>query len=506
MVAQKRIIINTIAQGVRSVLNILLLFYATRVILKTLGEEDFGIFSVIASIVSLLAFVTNALITTTQRYLSVVQGGNDIGKSKNVFTNSLWIHTFIGIIVLISLEIVGKYVIYDFLNIPTVRIEASYILYQFITLIIVLTLIVSPFRALIVAHENIVYISIIEIIDSIGKLFAAYAIIFVPIDNLITYGILLFLIQIFNLITIGGYAFYKYEECVLFDFKRINKHEILDQIGFAGWTVYNIGCVYGRMQGIAFLINKFLGPIINTSYGLAFQVSSGLQAVSQALLNAMNPQLMRAEGEGNHEKMFLFAEIESKCTFLILASLAVPVIYEMPHLLKIWLGNIPEYTVMLCRMVVFASLCDMTTIGLGSANQACGKIRRYTLVIYTTKLLTLAVAFFIFYNRLSFEYIAYTYVGLEMVSAILRITVSRKDIGLNINRFFNRVILRIIAPTAILCLCCYIICIINHPFRFLITFTLPNILFFITIYMFGLCKDEKAMIDNYMHKYLLRRK
>lgn len=501
MVGSKRILVNTIAQAVRSILNILLLFYATRVILRTLGVEDFGIYSVIAGIISLLAFVTNALVITTQRYLSVVQGKKDIEKSKNVFCNSLFIHIVIGLFAFIFLEVVGDYTITEFLNISSERIEAAYILFQFIALIIVLTLITSPFRAIIVAHENIVYVSVIETLDSIFKLLAAFLIAYTPVDRLISYGIFLLCIQIFNFITLSLYAFHAYEECIFIKKDRISKKEIKDQLGFAGWTVYNIGCVYGRMQGIAFIINKSLGAVINASYGLAFQVSSGLQAVSQALLNAMNPQLMRAEGEGNRERMFRFAEIQSKFTFFILASLAIPIIFEMPRLLEIWLGNVPQYAVLFSRMVVLASLCDMITVGLGSANQACGSIKTYTVIIYTTKVLTLPFAFIVLHLHLDMWYLALTYVGFEAISALLRITVSKRQIGLNIAGFIQKVILKEFVPIAVLLLMCIITTnYIEHPYRFIFTFTVPNIVFIISLILFGLCPDEKLLLMNIFNK------
>ena len=66
----KRIIVNTLAQYTRAILNIGLSLYSTRLVLETLNVNDYGIYSLVASVVGILGYLTNALVVTTQRYLS----------------------------------------------------------------------------------------------------------------------------------------------------------------------------------------------------------------------------------------------------------------------------------------------------------------------------------------------------------------------------------------------------------------------------------------------------
>lgn len=270
---------------------------------------------------------------------------------------------------------------------------------------------------------------------------------------------------------------------------------------FAGWTMYNIGCNYGRTQGIAFALNKAFTTAINAAYGLGFQVSSALSAMSQSLASAMNPQLMKAEGAGNRERMLRFAEIESKCAFLMMAAFSVPSLFEMDRLLQLWLGNVPEYAALFCRMVILAALCDMLTWGLGFANQAVGNIRNYTLLVYTTKLMTLPVVVVLLILKFPVYSVAIAYVTLEFVSSIIRVPFIHKTAGLNVQRFCKRVVLKEFYPILILVSVCVLcVSLFECKNRFLLTFSLSITVYLIAVFFWGLCPDEKELLLNYLKR------
>lgn len=498
----KRILINTGAQYIRAILNIVLSLFATRIVLRVLGVEDYGIYALVAGVVSILSFITNSLIITTQRYLSVVQGEDNIEKSKIIFNNSNILHIAIGLSLIIILEALLPLLFNGFLNIPECRIIAAKVLYHSIAVVLFLTLVTSPYRAVLISHENIVFISIIEIIDSCLKLAIAYALYATPYDKLVTYGVLLIGIQLFNYTTLSIYAFSKYRECIFPRINLLEKKYLKGLTSFAGWTMYNLICNLGRVQGISVLLNRYMGPAINTAYGLAFQISGALGMISQSLLNAINPQLMKAEGAGNRQKMLRLAEIESKFAFFMLSAVSVPCLFEMPRLLEIWLGEVPENAVLFCRMVMIASLADMITVGLGPANQAIGKIKNYTILIYTIKLATLLVAVVLLRNNFSLLSLAIAYVGIELLSSIIRLPFLSKSAGLNIEKFVKVVFIREFLPIFIIVLVCIVITyLIELPYRFILTFVISIPIYCIAIYKFGLCYDEKVVLNNMMGKF-----
>ena len=196
MNSSQRVIVNTVAQYVRTVVNILLSLYTVRIILDTLGVVDYGIYSLVAGVTAMLAFMTNALVTTTQRYMSYYQGKGDVRKMKEVFSNSEFLHLFIGAILVLVLLFLTPVLFKGFLNVPQERIDASKLLYVIIVVILFVTFCTAPFRALLISHENILYISIVDIADGVLKLALVLLLPIINFDHLIVYGLILLFVQL----------------------------------------------------------------------------------------------------------------------------------------------------------------------------------------------------------------------------------------------------------------------------------------------------------------------
>lgn len=507
MTAVNRLVFNTIAQYIKTIFNVLLSFYSTRLILSALGIEDYGVYSLIGGVVAMLSFLTNALLVTTQRFLSFNQGKNNIEKLKELFGNSLLLHFFIGVATIIILEAIFPFLFHGFLNVPSTKIESAKTIYHFVTVILFLTFISAPFNALLISHENIIYISILGIFDGIIKVgFAIWLYHIISNEKLILYGIFMCIVACYYLLSYAAYAFYKYEECVIPKFRNFKLTYVKELSSFAGWTIYSSGCMVGRTQGIAILLNKFFGTAINTAYGIGFQVTGMMSFLSSSLLNAVNPQIMRAEGTGNREKMLRLAEMASKFSFFLLAIIAVPCIFEMPLLLSTWLERVPDNAILFCRMALIASMCDQLTIGLGSANGAIGNIKEYSLVVNTIKLITLPFAYIFLKFGFSIISVAINYIAFETICSIFRLFFLAKTGGLSISGFMKRVFFKEIVPLAIIVLSSFIIVnIFSLPYRFLITLSISPILYLLSIYYYGLCIDEKNIINKIFRDIMMYR-
>lgn len=437
----KRVLLNTLSQYIRTGLNIVLSLYSTRIVLEALGTNDYGLYSVIAGIVAMLSFVSNALVVSTQRYLSFSHGLNDNKVLTKVFSNSLFIHIIIGFALTLLLLSIESPVITSYLDIPLERINAAKIVYICVVLMISLSFITSPFRAIFIARENIVYISIIDVIDGILKVASAILLTYIDSDKLIAYAFLLVSISLFNLLAFGLYAYFRYEECHLTKFSDIDKSYIKKLTGFASWTLYSTGCVVIRTQGIAVILNKVFGVFLNAAYGIAQQVSGALLSIVLAIANSLSPQIIKAEGEKNRTKMLFLASVECKYSYLLLVMVAIPLIFKMPFILEIWLKSVPDNAVMFCNMVVIAGMCDTLTGGLGIANQAIGKIKVYSLVFGTLKIITLPIAYIAVLIDKNPFYIMLAFVLLELFSAIMRIFFIKSTAGLNVISFVKKIIL-----------------------------------------------------------------
>lgn len=446
----KRIIVNTVCQYAKSLVNICLSLYSTRLILEALSVSDYGVYSVVGGVVAMLGFMTNALIITTQRYISYHH--NDLAYVSKLFSNSLFLHFLIGASLGIILFLPESWLINNVLNIGATRLGAASHVYEISVFMLFLTIVTAPFKALFIARENIVYISIVEVFDGLLKLSLAILLMYVPADKLLCYACGMALILVVNFLAFVVYAVLRFEECHIVVRKKDLDRECMARLtGFAGWMTYGMGAVAARNQGIAVILNHFLGTIVNAAYGIAFQVYAAVSFVSTSILNAMNPQIMKSEGEHDRRKTLFLAERESKYSTTLLALVAIPMLVEMPAVLALWLKDYPEGTVLFCRSVLIASLLDQLTYGLQTANQALGKVRDYTLLIYTPKLLTPVGVWLLLVNGYGIRHVMWLYISVELAMAMVRLPFMKYTAGLSIRHYFSHVVLPLLPLCIVLC-------------------------------------------------------
>ena len=496
MTSSQRILVNTAAQYTRTIINVCLSLYSTRLILAALGQSDYGIYSVVAGVVAMLSFMTNALVTTTQRYLSFYHGKKDYSKVHLIFGNSLLLHLIIGGGIVALLSILAYPIVHSMLNINPTRHTAAFCVFGAASLMLCLTFFTAPFRALFIARENIIYISIIDVLDGVLKLLIAIFLTHVTsYDKLITYALMLSSISIFNLLAFSCYGLKHFEECHIPRWREWNNEHITELSSFAGWNIYGTGCIIFRTQGIAVVLNRFFGLITNAAYGIAQQVIGSANFISSSILSAMSPQIIKARGSGDSDRMVSLALMACKYTTLMMSFAAIPLIAEMPTILHVWLGEYPFEAVLLCRGMLIAALVDQWTIGLTTDNQAVGKIAKFTFTVNTVKLLSLPAAYICAKFGMSLIAIVICFIAGELICSFLRIPFITKVTNLTFIDFHKQVTLRVLIPITTIGFATWgLIQMNNSPYRALFTLSLIPLLGIAITYFCVLTSDEKIKI------------
>lgn len=304
MTSTERIAINTLAQHIRSIVNTLLVLYSTRLVLQALGVDDFGIYSLVGGVIMMLGFITNAMLVTTQRNLAYHYVNSDENGVRRMFSNCLVLH--IALAALMSLVmLVLEPIIFggSLLNIAPYRVPVARVVYEVMVLSVVLSMLAAPYRGAIFARERIVYVSLIDVLDGVMKLLLAIWLTCASGDRLLFYSWLMCGIMAFNLVAFAIYALKTFGECRVMPSRKHFDMSIQKQlVGFSGWTLYSTGCIIGRTQGVAVIFNRFFGTALNAAYGIAMQVVNAVQFVAQAVVNAMMPQIVMAEGRKDKRK------------------------------------------------------------------------------------------------------------------------------------------------------------------------------------------------------------
>jgi O-antigen/teichoic acid export membrane protein len=499
--AANKVVLNTGILYGRMLLTVGISLYSTRLILNALGATDFGIFQLVAGVIAMLSFLNNAMATSTQRFLSFYQGENDMVMQKKVFTNSLQIHIIIGLILVLVLELLGFFLFDGFLNIPLDKISVAKAIYHLMSATVFFTVLSVPFMGTLIAHENLLWVSIVSIIETLLKLGIALLLLTLLNNKLLIYGLLTECICLLSLILYAGFCFKKYSECTLDGLFIIDKVQMKQLSSFAGWNLFGALCSLGRTQGLAILLNIFLGTVVNAAYGIANQVSSQMAFFSSSLLRALNPQIMKSEGAGDRDRMLRLSMMACKFCFFLLAIVSIPCIFEMESILKIWLKNVPEHTLIFCRLILLGILINQLTIGLQSAIQATGKIKMYQTVVGTIILLNLPIAYFLLKYNYPVHYVLLSYCSIELIACVARLYFLKIVAELSPRLYFKRVFISLIIPVLVSIITCIIVYnYISSSYRVIYTIFYSSIFFIVSIYIGGLCKDEKEIIKNILIK------
>lgn len=487
-------------QYVRTFLSMAIMLLSTRLLIQTLGHSDYGLYSVVGSMVFMIGFITASLASSTQRFLSYTHGTNDMAVLRRIFANAFYLHFAIASIIALIMWACGASFI-SRLSIAPDRYDTATFVYTMVLFMTLTTFLTAPVRALYIARENIIYVSVVEVVDALFKLFGAISLQYISFDSLKTYSVIMFLISVFNLMAYLGYALRRYEECHLPRPGEISIDTIKKLSSFAVWNVYAIGSGVARMQGLAIVINRFLGTLVNAAYGIALQVYNAVSFIALSILNSMNPQLMKAEGSGDRQRMLLLTTKESKYSFLVLSLVLIPLICEMPSVLTFWLDSVPAHSVMFCQVILASHIWDQTTIGLTSANQAVGKVRNYSLVTSTIRLAVLPLAWYCLRNGFQPYSIMAVYFAIDVIIGIVRFPFLKSIAGLHIWNYCKDVYLRTAIPVAgIIATSILLTSMIDFKFRFVMTETVTVIVGLALIYIFALTDSERLWIKQRLKK------
>ena len=114
----ERIARNTMLLYIRMLFVMGVTLFTSRIILQALGVVDFGIYNVVGGLSGAFVFFSSALSSSTQRYLNVFLGRNEMDKVQKVFNLSLLIYSGIALIMVLTGLIIGNWLIVDKLVIP----------------------------------------------------------------------------------------------------------------------------------------------------------------------------------------------------------------------------------------------------------------------------------------------------------------------------------------------------------------------------------------------------
>ena len=436
-----RIAKNTLLLYFRMLLLLVISLYTSRVVLRELGVDDYGIYNVVGGIIVILSFLNGAMAAGTQRFMNVEMGRKDQLALKKVFSISQQIHVLVALGMLVIAETIGVWFLNNYMNIPDGRMIAANWVYQFSVISAIFGVFTVPYNASIISHERMSAFAYISIVEATLKLLVAFAIIWSPFDKLIFYAVLILLIGIINCAIYAYYCIRHFEECRQVTFV-VDKHMMKQMLSFSGWTVFgNLGYIL-HTQGIAIVINMFFTVAVNAAQGIANQVNGVITQFANNFLVALNPQVVKSYASGELEQMHTLVIRGCKMAFCLMAFFVIPLVLEAPTILKVWLGIVPNYAVIFTRLVLIISLVNSFSSLLATSKGATGNIKNYQITLTLIGALHIPFAWIAFQLGCGPEYSMYVYLGIAITLQIIRVFFVCRGIDMSLRVFAREVVMK----------------------------------------------------------------
>lgn len=499
----KRVARNTIMLYIRMFVYMIVSLYTSRLVLKSLGIEDYGIRDVVGGVVGMFGVLNASIATATSRYITFSLGKKKLTNTKKVFSSAVVIHFIIAIVVLILCETIGLWFLNHKLVIPESRLFAANGVFQVSLLSLFLYILQVPYNALITAHEKMDVYAYISIFDVVAKLLIVYLIVIIPYDRLITYAVLGFIVSLLDIIIYRIYCRRKFVEC-RFSFS-IDKSLFKDMFQFAGWNFLGSIAWMLRDQGVNIVLNLFMGPVVNAARGVAMQVSGSIQGLSNNFTMAVVPQITKNYASGAFYEMEILAYRGAKFAFLLLFFLAFPLMLNIDFVLELWLSEVPaNANIFIILVLIDAMSNSIFSTPFITSLMATGNIRNYQILVSVIILCIVPVGYILLKLGYNVVTIFLVMIFFTTLSGFVRYAFCVKQIGYQWTRLFRFVIipllLFIIVCIPIPLLCKHFIFHDNSVYSFVFLCLISLICDVISALYIGMTTHERQMIMQYILK------
>ena len=430
-----KILINTGASYIRIIANAVVTLIVTKIALKALGINDFGLYNLLAGTIALLSFVNSALLISSQRYYSIAIGKKDTLLLNKYFSASVYIHILLAIIVCGCLMAIQPILFGGVLNIEEGKENIAKWVYDIMVVSSGLTMLSIPYSALMNAYEDIATLSFINIGSYIIRLFAAISILYCDTQLLLIYALIILFSIFFKVGGIYIWCRIKYTVSKIKLFKFFDKKVCKEMFGFAGWNTLGSLSVLIRDEGVAVMLNVFFGTAINAAYGIANQVNSLVLSFAANLTTVFSPSIIQAKGAGDDKRMLFLSILSSKLSCMLSCMMALPILIFINPILKIWLVNIPDYTPIFCTYIIFCFLIQQIYPGINRMIYATGKIKNYQLGIFGCFTLILPISYLLFRLGYPPQSILITMISSQICVLILTLVTAHQNCQLKLSKF-----------------------------------------------------------------------
>ena len=503
----KRIAKNTLLLYFRMLFMMAVNLYTSRVILVTLGVEDYGIYNVVGGAVTMFSFINSAMTGSTQRFITFALGRGEEKELSKVFSMSVIIHGIISLVIILLAETIGLWFFYHKMIIPIERMDAAFWVFQFAVLTAVVMIMSVPYNAVIIAHEKMGAFAYISVLEVILKLIIVYVLVVFHYDKLKLYVVLTFIIQIFVCLVYSTYCKKHFREShfVWTRDKKLFSRMLL----FAGWTMNGNLAVMGYTQGLNLLLNMFFNPVVNAARGLAVQVQLAVSNFCRNFQMALNPQITKSYAAGDIHRSIALTLLLAKIQGYVLGFFSVPLMLETDYILTLWLKNPPEYASQFVRWSLVLCVLQAVSNAYGPLYLAVGRLKKLQITTFFVNITIIPVLYIIYKMGAPAVSVLYCSILYQIITMVLSYLNLSTYVDFPVRKFYFDVVFKLAVIFIVTLFIGFFIIQIEGEVSFGRVFI--NVIFSMSIfgllaYLFGMNHSEKANVHDFIIKFKCKMK
>lgn len=389
----KAIAINSIINYAKMGISTILALLTTRFALQALGVADFGLFSVLGSIISFIGIFNTIMLSTCNRFMTLAIGKRDNIEINRQFNVNLVIFICIAIFLFVVAYPIGDWYVHKYIHYDG-PIEDAMMVFTLSILGSVFSTLATPYNGLLMAKERFIVFSSVEVVTQVIRFIVAFLLINHFENKLFIYTSTMAALSALPVIVYWIYCRYNFKEYVRWEFVR--EKTIYQQVfKFSGWVGYGAIACIARNQGAALLVNAFFNTLMNTALGIANSLNIYIVMFANNLTQPMQPQITKSYAAGDMKRTDELLIMSTKFSFMLMLLISIPFFVDAEYILRVWLREVPAYAVSFTILLIIDNLVQSFNSGISTILFANGRIALYQLIINTLRILAIVVAFFV---------------------------------------------------------------------------------------------------------------
>lgn len=325
--------LNLVGQG----LPLVVAACAIPFIIRGLGQERFGILSLIWVLLGYFGVFDFGLSRAATKYLAEAFGRGDRDAAPSVFWTAVTSQGALGVLGGLTLVLAAGWLVRDALNVPQALVAETHVSFLLMALALPAILVSGSCRGLLEAEQRFDLVNAIRVPASIGFYLSPLLAIDLGFKLPGTVGLLV-LLRYLTLIAFGAIAIRRLPGRLRSSY-HFGRDRVRELFGFGAWVT-----VSDLLGPILVYMDRFaLGALVTVSavgyYAAPYELITRLTIVATSLAAALFPAFTAMGATHREDRVSLLLWRSTKFVLLSVGPIAAFAIAFAPEILRLWLGE-----------------------------------------------------------------------------------------------------------------------------------------------------------------------